>query len=542
MIPRANVLESSKKSPLKKPWGWYLEPLWIPLLPLIFAWLLVALASGAWLRTTAASVVVWVFLALEFYGLVSEKLAGRRHLLFIFYFLAIAGFCFLSRWPRGTWLGIAALLVGGGVILALAEVIEVGFRNFRQLLLIQPLEPALQRRLDAGLIVSHITDIHVTETDESARLEGGAGGQGRLTAWLRLVQPLGPRYLLVSGDVTDRGNLLEWERFQERVEAASGLSSGWLLAPGNHDLASAYGDSTISKIRLYFQVQTRLCPNLMTCKGLPLTQILALAETEVAPWVEQRASQLRENYIDLMTRPPPVPEKSQFPTSEQLRRIYEKANKYDWKPDAREELLNEWFQARWDELFPLRLEDPAHGLLILVLNSVPQFSDTMAEAALGRLGKPQLERVHALLAALPESTYHVLVATHHAPFRQPGETHLFQVRRLIRPRQWKQVIKKIEEFALLAHEVKEAGQFMSLLADAADRWPEVNFFLCCGHRHAMTAGRVRRLFIFEGSSLSEEKSSAWTLYLASDQWSVWPERVPELQSAPSPSASAFGSC
>jgi 3',5'-cyclic AMP phosphodiesterase CpdA len=92
----------------------------------------------------------------------------------------------------------------------------------------------------APYTIVHLSDLHLTADDRAARSEERLFGRlrGMNSSWRRLVDAPAVRaadLLLVTGDVTDRGEPAAWQSFW-RPLAEAGLTARVRVVPGNHDL------------------------------------------------------------------------------------------------------------------------------------------------------------------------------------------------------------------------------------------------------------------------------------------------------------------
>jgi hypothetical protein len=79
-----------------------------------------------------------------------------------------------------------------------------------------------------------------------------------------------PPYLLISGDVTDRGLKGELDRVLDALKRISGHSK-IILAPGNHDLSEVCGISLgDDRLMRFLRAQELLFPKLRTASGASL--------------------------------------------------------------------------------------------------------------------------------------------------------------------------------------------------------------------------------------------------------------------------------
>jgi 3',5'-cyclic AMP phosphodiesterase CpdA len=88
--------------------------------------------------------------------------------------------------------------------------------------------------------IVHLSDLHLTSTDNASRSEARLFGrlQGMNAAFRRIVQTptiQQANLLLFTGDITDRGEIESWKVFWSTLNDA-GLSDRTLVVPGNHDV------------------------------------------------------------------------------------------------------------------------------------------------------------------------------------------------------------------------------------------------------------------------------------------------------------------
>ncbi|MBN1514284.1 MAG: metallophosphoesterase [Phycisphaerae bacterium] len=93
---------------------------------------------------------------------------------------------------------------------------------------------------DRPFRIVHLSDLHLTRDDGSARSEPKLFGalRGMNEAFRTIVRSRAVQsanYVIVTGDVTDRGDLASWEVFWEAVRGA-GLMDRMAVLPGNHDV------------------------------------------------------------------------------------------------------------------------------------------------------------------------------------------------------------------------------------------------------------------------------------------------------------------
>lgn len=93
---------------------------------------------------------------------------------------------------------------------------------------------------DRPFTIMHLSDLHLTPADDGSRSEARLFGKlrGMNAACRRVLAAPAVReadLVLVTGDVTDRGDLRAWQVFWDAA-SASGLAKKVLVVPGNHDV------------------------------------------------------------------------------------------------------------------------------------------------------------------------------------------------------------------------------------------------------------------------------------------------------------------
>jgi 3',5'-cyclic AMP phosphodiesterase CpdA len=90
------------------------------------------------------------------------------------------------------------------------------------------------------LVIAHLSDLHLTALDHQRRHNAKffTSIKGMNEAFRNIIksQPIRDADLIiVTGDVTDRGDIETWEFFWKEIKAA-GLSDRIMVVPGNHDV------------------------------------------------------------------------------------------------------------------------------------------------------------------------------------------------------------------------------------------------------------------------------------------------------------------
>jgi len=470
----------------------------------------------------------FVIFSIQFYSFPPWQVARRFNQLLLIIFFSAAVLCtFFADTRSSWWIGLSLAIVEA--LLAFLYVIELAFRNFKQLQEIQQIGPGMKQKLDTTPLASHITDVHITAAGNVATLEGDRSGHDCLERWLMSLKQIKPEYLIISGDITDTGSKDEWKRFEDTIEKLIPPDSTLILAPGNHDLSLGYGMANENKLRLFFEFNRQWCQDLISALGPKISDIFLLAEDEIRDRIEARAEKERNDFIFLRNVPRLPRDKLDHPVLFNQR--LEIAKNTNWLEVAHDNLLDEWFNHNWYNLFPLQMHDREKGVLTLILNSVIRSPLFLGESALGAVGEEQMARIDEILNSLPPWTRNILLVTHHAPFRHSGEWRLLTKESIVKDKRFKTTIKRIKDFALLSQEVNESRKLINIISDATDKYQHVNFFLFCGHRHTGAAGHAGRVLILEGSSTVKAKATTWFVYEHLNQVAIYQELIPYFKSA-----------
>jgi hypothetical protein len=442
-------------------------------------------------------------------GLPPWRLAKRTSVLLCVYFAGCSMLGALVVAPAIAWkFGLTGAIVG--VFLCVGSLWGMATRQFHHLQELIECGDALRAPDGLAPLLWHVTDLHITSSEETSRYEGGPGGGTRWEAFLAQPGVATAAAVIVSGDMTDRGLEPEWDRFLALWGDVPEPKPALILCPGNHDIAGDhYGGETPSRyfvpqgMARFFAVASKLSPQFKTAKGGMIGDMAAHIEREIIPDMEAKEAFLRrqfESWESLKELPPDCFLRSPRPPPNTPT-----IDAYDWAAIAREHLASDWFVTHWTDAFPLHWHASEFATQFLVLNSCDQ-AETFGGSGVGSFGAEQLDRLQASLEAIPDAVRHVVVVAHHAVFRPPGQWALPLNRHAIR---------QLQAFAFLGHRPDETRRFSRLLTDAAERNPDKSFMYCCGHRHAPACGRAGMVLVLEGGSLAEDGTNAWALIEAS---------------------------
>ena len=389
------------------------------------------------------------------------------------------------------------------VIITMAFVWRSATRNFMAMPELHPTDAPSCNASVSEILFAHITDLHITVGPN--RYQGGPGGQVRFRNLLLALEKSPPRLLLVSGDIADTGNPIEWSIFYDIVDKELHFPARVIIAPGNHDFSHHYGSDENFKPRLFFETAGKLMPDAITALGSSIETVLAEAISETQLNIETREAE-----ISTALRHFPNAVLTLWGAEDRMyRTLLHSARQFSsLREAAAETLRDDWFEDRWYDLFPLHFEAVEDNAFVVVLNSVIPHARTIGDSAIGALGPEQFSRLGNLLATVPPHTRFLIILTHHALFRRSGEWRPPFPRPLISGTGWLKAVGDIIDFACLAHEVNEAREFLDLISSTANRLSGTHVFILCGHRHTRAIGSAGRAIVLEGGSLSEATGGA----------------------------------
>ncbi len=477
----------------------------------LVGWCVVSAFFGPSVKQLPAALFIWTALTLVLYEPLSMEESAWVYILLFFAPIVGALYCLFVSKAIFISITAAVLFAIAMVLVIMLELVRISHKHFRQLIEIIPVR-STECALTEGLtpLFSFVSDIHITYSDSVARAEGGPGGQSKFALWLEREAVRPPRYLVIGGDETDTGSGGEWDRFAKIAQQCRNKKSTIVFTLGNHDCYSAYtspGLGSSDGLWLYLQKLALFAPATEMSTGDTLKQIVKMTSKELEPEIEKRAAIIFDDKDST--------QRQRFP--EATPEFY----RDDARAQAERELFWPWFEKNRENLFPLQLLDPVAAVVILILNSCPDDPfgrqlppNTLGPSAIGRFGRGQLDRLRQILTAKPEWCKNLIVLTHHAPFRRPGEW------------KWPLSRKGIQESAFLVHNPSEAREFLALLAEQAHLQASTNFHLCCGHRHTPTLAYAGRTLVLEGPSLAEGHPTAWQVYVRGSEIAVTSTPIP----------------
>jgi hypothetical protein len=359
-----------------------------------------------------------------------------------FHLMAFSMGLALIFWANTVTAPIFWMIVGGSGALYGAYVLHLSYglanRAYSNALLATAEESECdQDRESLGdLRFVHVTDLHITKKGES-RNESEPPGNMRLESLGRELPNLPLAWLFATGDLVDHGREEEWQEACALLKAIQNERPGLriLVAPGNHDLATAYNtldavfalsvarrrrsqpQSSGIYLQRYLRFASELEPQLKTHAGDVLEKVLASKAT-VGQEIVDRWMEIAEAGVPSLVQCERL--------ADQAAKAYPETSKDGWaaafarKPLRpipayfKETLEPMLWRSEWFAHFPLQLRDDDAREAVVILNSNAP-DPTLYGSAWGELGAEQLTRLTALLDTLNEFTVYLLC--HHAPFR-----------------------------------------------------------------------------------------------------------------------------
>jgi 3',5'-cyclic AMP phosphodiesterase CpdA len=355
-----------------------------------------------------------------------------------------------------------------------------------------------------------LSDIHVT--NEKHTLEGFPPDKDRFREVLGHAMALAPQYLVMSGDLTDRGKAEEWHLFDSVVSGTPSRprSTDLLLVPGNHDIQGAPQEGVGNREAQDYYEFSRLFAQREHLFYEEVERSGALLSSEYSVGAPEKDysrawSATQKLIAQIFTR-------SHFvrvgPDDEEEERWVEYPVKF-------EESLNTTIR-QFDLLFPIIDRSHLPNSVAIILNSNSQVMPG-GSMGLGTIGQDQLNRLAVELNTLKqtEGLKYLIVALHHAPIRH--ETDVWQWRTFVRERSNSDVF----EHTFLALSVNDAQKLIETLNDFALARKDVNVILLHGHRHQKYLGKTEAgLWIVEAPALVENENGFWTGYDQAGQFHI----------------------
>lgn len=322
---------------------------------------------------------------------------------------------------------------------------------------------------DVTIAIAHLSDLHLTATDESLLFgsknlfkqskPAGTNAKARMILESWKCEPDDVEVVIISGDAVDTGHPDEWKQFFDLPVPFHKC----VLAPGNHDINIAAGEGYGFRDTDDFHYRKlRLIRWIIACDRVQGDRAFVFSEKENALVPFRKLLRTHVQSLESFALSPP---------KRAWKEVRHKANRVgEWDtteivdatcPEdlARLNLPDEI----WAQLFPLVVDCKDAGLAAIVIDS-NMCSSNVVSNAFGHYGDNQLSRLNSTIRLLGRCPY--FIATHHH----------FGVPRWVRSRR--------EDWKSRALVCIDAIELVDLLLQFQ------NTVVFCGHRHVTYTGRI----------------------------------------------------
>lgn len=410
---------------------------------------------------------------------------------------------------------------------------------FRGMPLAQPVLSRDVCPLDKRPLVAHISDTHITSAKET--FEGVAVDLATVRRTIDALGAMAPRYVVLSGDTTDSGNQKDWGVAESLLSSMG--ESRVILAPGNHDLSTAYEGHPSAYCRAayplagelksalglgdrdergvshrlvhqqnFLRTQARLFPMIRTAEGRLLSEQVSSVEASIPRETDlEQAESLRssvEGTCESLRGPDGVrgvlAQSSCYANAVserrgQLETVAEYVNS-----------LRKWVFA--EAVYPLNFVDPDHRIGFLVFASSLASSDLTFNSALGFVPSPQVRAAREIVKGWPSEIDRIVVVLHHPPARNADDKMAFPdslTRAAV-------AASPMWNYAFLRNDYQNSSALLRSLSEVRSG---AKIHVAFDHRHRRRYGEVGALTLSESPSSLVDPGYFWIG--ASDARPTW---------------------
>jgi hypothetical protein len=359
-----------------------------------------------------------------------------------------------------------------------------------------------------------LSDVHLVASNVPHTNDGGTPGNALIADRLTFAKTFAPRYLFITGDLTDTGSVAEWEMAWRLLEETS-ETTRIIVAPGNHDQNAAFSPSRKlsvdeaqrleamsvfdSKMAAYFRFQARLVPELVSSSsGQSVAELRAKAPPMVAPrdWVAASAFFDEKVRICMRNSADDNLMRARVTCARGVRKFFPN----EIKPITLVEEADEYWAERKRDSFPLMLFDSEKSAAIFVLASDLSEGESIGANAIGYIDERQLNSLRTLLRSISPSTQNLIFLLHHPLTRPRNDTFSLppiksMTMRSLTDSQW-------WTYAFLRTNVESAKRVLAAINEELARFPEGRGYVMFGHRHKRSFGTLDRLTFVESPNVS----------------------------------------
>lgn len=342
-------------------------------------------------------------------------------------------------------------------------------------------------------LVVHISDLHIT-TDRFTR-DGKTPGNLRFPGLIKEINRQEPSYLVISGDLTDRGDVPQWMALKEMLGQLA-PASRVIITPGNHDLNQFFGhDPNEADIGWGDAEITSNLEKLPRLGRLTVFESQSLPTTVTAEGVELG---------DLVRK---IPTKSTLHSFEkQISQCIDNCNSAGaWDETGKATAAcglvcgTDWRHIRFQYLsqirdnFPWMYVDEQRHVAFFSIASTLIDSDTAGQNGLGYISQGQLSSLQRLLHELPLTIRLVVLTLHHPLFNPPPPSiPTLAFSELLHPiKLWNKIYLSPWFMAVfLNNDPVRAGQLYTIVSKELAERGNTSAILMFGHRHLRSLARI----------------------------------------------------
>jgi 3',5'-cyclic AMP phosphodiesterase CpdA len=358
--------------------------------------------------------------------------------------------------------------------------------------------PAKANARQASILFAHLSDLHIVARDKDKTQEGSTPGNEVLPSLLSIVEAHNPRYLMITGDITDSGAFDEWEIAKANLGKIAGKTR-IILCPGNHDFSLAFETkmlehpddweaSTHARLPRFVQLQASLYGGMTTAAGKTVSRIVQSAPPRPDPEMRKDAEQMLHACVKRCQEFTDQPAKMFTPC---MRRCESDLGP-SLEPIRKQVEWAKYWMAVSEDLFPLVELDQADQVAVISMASSIKAGVSIGTNAIGRMDDAQLGRLRTILRNLPTDVRTIIFLYHHPITAIENEVDVPLTKHDIASIQ--DTIRWADAF--LRHDSEQAQTIGDLIAEELARRPATNAVFLFGHRHRMSLGTWRNI-VFE---------------------------------------------
>jgi 3',5'-cyclic AMP phosphodiesterase CpdA len=404
-------------------------------------------------------------------------------------------------------------------LVPLAETHSEAHSVYESMRVVEPL--SADCNVSGSTLFVDLSDVHLvsspdeppaTPTKKKVTMDGTLAGDDFIAPVLDWAKHFKPRYVFVTGDVTDTGSKGQWENALRKFKNISELSEV-MMVPGNHDQNLAFistkytvdealnlHDVSVfdSKMASFFKVQSRLFPGVRAATGETVDQIVAGAPPVIDPRDWMKAAKFFNDKVEICT---------QNNASDKIAVVRVQCElgvrKYfpeQIKPLSTVEQGDQYWDARKRSSFPLYFHDPEFRASIFLLGSALSDTESIGANAIGEFDEIQIRNLRMEIKSAPKDTRYFFFLLHH-PLTRPVEE------RFILPAAKGLVLQSLTDsnwwaYAFLRENVSSANKVLGAISYELRSFPAAAGYVMFGHRHRRSLGTWAGLTFIEAPNVA----------------------------------------